>query len=175
MKIENVAVGSLSQDPANVRTHGSRNLDAIKASLRRFGQQKPIIVDASNVVRAGNGTLESAMALGWETIDIIKTGLVASEATAFAIADNRTAELGEWDESGLADLLISLSDSDDQSILESTGFSEDEVEALIEKLEPPQSPEDFESYDENIQTDFECPRCNYKWSGKHVSDTPDSK
>jgi len=40
-------------------------LEQIKASLRRFGQQKPIVVDATNVVRAGNGTLAAAKALGW--------------------------------------------------------------------------------------------------------------
>jgi ParB-like chromosome segregation protein Spo0J len=97
MKIETVQIECLSLDPANARKHGSRNLDAIKASLRRFGQQKPIVVDSKNVVRAGNGTLQAAKALKWKEIKIVRSDLPPSELTAFAIADNRTAELAEWD------------------------------------------------------------------------------
>ena len=129
MKIEKVAVGSLSLDPANVRAHGSRNLDAIMASLRRFGQQKPIVVDSNSVVRAGNGTLESAIALGWKTIDVVKTGLVASEATAFSIADNRTAELGEWDGDQLQVQLLALQD-EDETMMADLAFTVEELESL---------------------------------------------
>lgn len=64
MKTERVTVASLLFDPANVRKHGERNLDAIKASLARFGQQKPIVVDGDGIVRAGNGTLIAAEQLG---------------------------------------------------------------------------------------------------------------
>jgi hypothetical protein len=51
VKAETVPIDSLSFDPANVRKHGERNLATIKASLQRFGQQKPIVVDANGVVR----------------------------------------------------------------------------------------------------------------------------
>ena len=57
MEIEDVPVDSLHNDPANVRKHGEQNLAAIKASLARFGQQKPIVVNADGGVIAGNGTL----------------------------------------------------------------------------------------------------------------------
>ena len=60
LHVEPASVDSLSADPANVRTHDKRNIDAIKASLRRFGQQKPIVVDGDGVVVAGNGTLAAA-------------------------------------------------------------------------------------------------------------------
>lgn len=38
MNIQSIAVAELSLDPSNVRKHSRRNLDAIKASLRKFGQ-----------------------------------------------------------------------------------------------------------------------------------------
>ena len=97
MKIETVPIESLSPDPANARKHNEKNLAAITASLRRFGQQKPIVVDAQNIIRAGNGTYQAAAALGWKTIQIVRSDLPRIELTAFAIADNRTAELAEWD------------------------------------------------------------------------------
>jgi hypothetical protein len=109
MKIETVDINSLAFDPANLRKHGTRNMDAIKGSLRKFGQQKPIVVDAKGIVLAGNGTLRAARELGWTEIQIVRTELAGVEATAFAIADNRTAELAEWEDS-LNDVLKSLQD-----------------------------------------------------------------
>lgn len=102
MTIETVSIASLSEDPSNARRHPSRNLEQIKSSLRRFGQQKPIVVDATNTVRAGNGTLAAARALGWTSIGIVRSALAKTELTAYAIADNRSAELAEWDTDVLA-------------------------------------------------------------------------
>lgn len=133
MQVEHVAIASLSPDPANVRKHNARNLEAIKASLRRFGQQKPIVVDANGIVRAGNGTLEAARALGWDSVAIVRTPLGGSEATAYAIADNRTAELAEWDQLGLAETLRALQ-SDEGFDLASVGYQDADVDALIESL-----------------------------------------
>jgi hypothetical protein len=109
MKLTTTKITELSLDPSNVRKHGRKNLDAIKASLRKFGQQKPIVVDAKGIVLAGNGTLTAAQELGWTEIQIVRTELAGVEATAFAIADNRTAELAEWEDS-LNDVLKSLQD-----------------------------------------------------------------
>ncbi len=64
-----VALDSVSPDPANVRLHPPRNLDAIKASLRRFGQRKPVVVNAATrVIEAGSGTWLAARDLSWPTI-----------------------------------------------------------------------------------------------------------
>src|SRR5260370_37717105 len=102
MTIESVSIDAIHPHPPNARRHPQRNLDAIASSLSRFGQQKPIVVDAKGVVRAGNGTLAAAKALGWTHINIVRSELIGVEATAFAIADNRTAELAEWDAELLA-------------------------------------------------------------------------
>jgi ParB-like chromosome segregation protein Spo0J len=128
MEIESLSIDELSEDPANVRDHGSRNIAAIKASLKRFGQQKPIVIDENNVVRAGNGTLAAAHDLGWSNIDCVRSDLQSIELAAFAIADNRTAELASWsDELGFAlEQLI-----DDGVNLKDVGFSEDEMKKLM--------------------------------------------
>ena len=132
MKVESVPIDSIHLDPANVRRHPERNLAAIKASLARFGQQKPIIVDGDGIVRAGNGTLEAARALGWDKIAVVRTPLKGSEATAYAIADNRTAELAEWDDVGLAEQLRALHSEDID--LAAVGFEAGEVDAMIERM-----------------------------------------
>lgn len=88
---------TLHEDPRNARRHPTRNLDAIKASLRDLGQQKPIVVKTDGTIIAGNGTFRAAQALGWKEIAVVEFKGSDKAARAFAIADNRTAELAEWD------------------------------------------------------------------------------
>ena len=80
LQIETIEVSELVSDPANVRKHDNRNLEAIKGSLLRFGQQKPIVINAKGVVIAGNGTLNAARSLGWSQIDIVRTELKGSDS-----------------------------------------------------------------------------------------------
>lgn len=108
VSIEEVSIDSIAKDPANVRKHSQRNIDAIKASLSRFGQQKPIVIDADGKVLAGNGTLQAAIELGWASIQVSRSRLQGEDATAFAIADNRSAELAEWDYEALTQVFEEL-------------------------------------------------------------------
>lgn len=133
MNIESVLVAELHEDPANVRRHDQRNLDTIIASLAAFGQQKPIVVGDGNVVIAGNGTLAAARALGWDHIQIVRTDLHGANAIAFAIADNRTAELAAWDDESLHRALDALRDDPSVDHL-AAGFTDDEIAAMSPEL-----------------------------------------
>lgn len=130
MKIERASVEELTNDPQNVRAHDKRNIDAIAASLTRFGQQKPIVVDADGVVRAGNGTLDAARTLGWKEISVVRTTLEDAEAVAYAVADNRTADLATWDEESLALVLDQLDDGQRLA----AGYDHDEFTDLLDSL-----------------------------------------
>lgn len=98
LKIESVALDSLTPDPSNARKHDETNLKAIAGSLELFGQRKPIVVTDAGVVVAGNGTLEAARSLGWDAIDVVRVPKEwdADQVKAFALADNKTAELAAW-------------------------------------------------------------------------------
>ncbi len=98
MQISTVPVTSLRSDPQNARRHGSKNLAAIAGSLQAFGQRRPLVV-RGDVVIAGNGTLEAAISLGWEQILVtqVPDDWSDDQARAYALADNRTAELADWD------------------------------------------------------------------------------
>jgi DNA modification methylase len=131
MQTQRVKIDTLTLDPANVRRHPAKNLDTIKASLTRFGQQRPVLVNAKGIIIAGNGTVMAAKALGWDHINIVRTELDGSEATAYAIADNRTAELAEWDDSALAQQLAALQ-IEDAELAKAAGFDDKEIAALAE-------------------------------------------
>ena len=109
MNLETVTIESLKLDPNNARKHSKRNLDAIAASLNKFGQRKPIVVH-NGVVIAGNGTLEAAKTLGWKEIavSVCPADWDADTAKAYALADNRSSELAEWDDAILATQLLDL-------------------------------------------------------------------
>jgi DNA modification methylase len=132
MELEKIEIAKLISDPANVRKHGERNIQTIVASLHRFGQQKPIVIDKHNVVRAGNGTLEAARSMGWTHLNCVRTSLEGGDAVAYSIADNRTAELAEWDDDLLAAQLNGLL-TEDEAMFEAAGFDEDELAELLKE------------------------------------------
>lgn len=153
--VQRVPVASLVFDPQNARKHDQKNLGAIASSLERFGQRKPIVITPDNVVIAGNGTLQAAVSLGWSEIEVTRTpiGWTWDEVKAYALADNRTAELAEWDSAVLAEQLLEL---------DSVGW---ELDTLgFEQLAPPTESDDDSPLD--FGTESLCPACGQSVKGK---------
>jgi DNA modification methylase len=137
MQVEARFVQDLHQDPENSRKHDKRNLEAIRESLEAFGQQKPIVIDQEGKVIAGNGTLEAARQLGWKKIETVVSQLEGPSQTAFAIADNRTAELAAWDDDQLAQSLVAL-ENDDSIEAALSGFNSKEIDKMVQDMAPPE-------------------------------------
>lgn len=123
-----VPVASLTADPANLRVHGEPSIRAIMASYLRFGQQKPIVIDKNGVTVAGAGQLEAARRLGWTHIAAVRSDLAGVDRVGYAIADNRSAELSEWDERSLVETLGAMSPED----LDATGFTAQDLAELLD-------------------------------------------
>ena len=101
-----VPCSQLIPDPANARRHPEANLAALQGSLRVYGQSKPVVVNRrTGAIEAGNGALEAALALGWSHLAAVYVDDDPLTAVGFSIADNRTAELAEWDREALDKLL----------------------------------------------------------------------
>lgn len=125
-----VDIASLVKDPENLRLHDKRSIEAVTNSLDRFGQRVPIVV-RNGVVIAGNARLQAAINLGWDQIAVVNAD-EDDDATAklFAITDNRTADLSEFDTAGLAEAMASLEIED----LGPLGWNDEELDELL-KLE----------------------------------------
>jgi len=157
-----VPIAGLHLDPANARKHNDKNLDAIKASLAKFGQRKPVVVQREGmIVRAGNGTLAAAKALGWTEVAAVVLDDDNATASQFAIADNRTAELAEWDNETLATLLDGMDEQDRESL----GFSASDMDSLLTMLMPPTSSTEEIEVDA-FQMDCKCPKCGFEFDAK---------
>jgi DNA modification methylase len=126
------------------------DIEAVKRSLEAFGQRKPIVVRRSdNVVIAGNHTLQAAQALGWDEIAVVWVDDDEVTSKAFALADNRTAELGDYDEEALADLINDVG-SLNPGLLESSGWDDKAVQELLDRVEPVELPTDVDEVPEDV-------------------------
>lgn len=126
--------------PGNARCG---NVDMIADSLKTHGQYKPIVVnrgtkapELANTVIAGNHTLQAAKLLGWDTIDVHWIDVTADEARRIVLVDNRTQDKATYDVDALLDLLTESPD------LDGTGFTRDDVDALLESLDEHDSEEE---------------------------------
>ena len=127
-----VDIDTVRQLPGNPRRG---DVDAVAASLTRFGQRKPIVVSEDGVIVAGNHTWEAAKRLGWPQIAVVRVADDDATAKAFALADNRTAELGGYDEEALLDLIRAVGDFD-PDLLGDTGWDDESVQDLIDRIDP---------------------------------------
>lgn len=131
-----VEIAGLTPDPRNARLHDERNIREVMESYKAHGQRKTIVVQrqADNgqrmVVRAGNGQMEAAKRLGWTHIAAVVVDENDRDAIRFAIRDNRTAELAEWDFKVLATEEASLREYG--SSLTELGWTQAEIVPMTE-------------------------------------------
>jgi ParB-like chromosome segregation protein Spo0J len=166
MDVIKIEISKLAADPNNARKHSDKNLKAIKGSLAKFGQQKPIVIDSKNVVIAGNGTLEAAKQLGWTVINAVVTELDELGKMAFALADNKTSELAEWDDDILKVQLDWLDKQDfDIGDIGFDDFSLDDNDE--DKTESNITGSKELNEDEFSKFDHTCPKCGFEFNGKN--------
>jgi ParB-like nuclease domain len=159
-----VALRDLTPFPGNARRG---DVAQIQASLRRHGQYRALIIrdtGAGLVILAGNHT---AAALEAEHHTEARCEILTctdEEARRINLADNKIAENATYDDDALVELLSYL-DGD----YEGSGWDENEVTRLLDTQvgdRPPEPPGDFPGYGDDIDTQYQCPKCLYEWSGK---------
>jgi DNA modification methylase len=142
LKVHWVARSGLVPYLNNARRHGAAQVAKIADSIRRFGFINPILIDAESRVVAGHGRLKAAQALGLEQVPAIRLDhLSEAELKAYRIADNRLAELAEWDEATLAVEFEHLIELDPEFDLAITGYEFPRIDALIQGKDGPSTPD----------------------------------
>jgi|688.fasta_scaffold138814_1 ParB-like chromosome segregation protein Spo0J len=164
LKIEQIKTSMLIPYARNSRTHSEAQVAQIAGSIREFGFTNPVLIDAENGIIAGHGRIMAAQKLGLEEVPCIRLDhLTETQRKAYIIADNKLALNSGWDETMLGLELADLRELDFD--LNMTGFDGDEIERLLNPPEESAAPSDFADVDENIETEHECPKCSYRWSG----------
>ena len=129
---------NLKPHPHNPRTHPAEEIEALARVIRGTGWRRPVTVSKlSGFIVRGHGALAAAKVLGCAVPVEFQDFKDDAEETAHLIADNRLAELAEWNNVELAGLLKSL-DGD----LDLSGFDLQGMNQLIDGLDlPPQDAE----------------------------------
>ena len=106
----------------NAKKHPKKQIAQVAASIKEFGFNQPIVVDAKGVIIVGHGRYEAAKSLGMKDEDMPVTvvNLTEEQANAYRLADNKLNE-SEWDMSLVVEELKGLS----EPMLELTGFDKD--------------------------------------------------
>ena len=125
----------LKLSPRNPRIHSKRQIRQIARSIKAFGFNVPVLIDASGNVIAGHGRILACTLLGWTEVPTISLDhLSEAQARAFMIADNRLTEISVWDDRLLAEELQQLSLLELNFELEDIGFDTGEIDFRIQGL-----------------------------------------
>jgi DNA modification methylase len=133
LAIQYVSPDRLRPYPGNARSHSRKQLKLIADSIKRFGFTNPILVTDDFEVVAGHGRLQAAKSLGLQLVPVVAlSSLSEADKKALTIADNRIAELSNWDRDILAIEYQGLHDLQFDDI-EVTGFSLGEIDTILDE------------------------------------------
>lgn len=129
MKIDQRPLGRIKPYEKNPRINDAA-VDAVAESIRRFGFRQPIVVDGDGVIVCGHTRWRAAQKLGLDKVPVhVARDMTPEQIRAYRIADNKTAELAEWNLELLNIELGELKDAGiDWSLL---GFDADELAKLL--------------------------------------------
>jgi ParB-like chromosome segregation protein Spo0J len=154
MKIENIALDKLIPYARNPRKNEGA-ISSVAASIKEFGFRQPLVIDKDGVIVVGHTRLKAAQKLGLKEVPCLRADdLTEQQIKAYRILDNKIAEKADWD--------FELLQIELEEIELDLGPFEVSFDAPTAEVEPP---DDFKDVDENIDTEHECPKCGYKWSG----------
>ena len=162
--IEQVAIDLLKHHPRNAN-HG--DVEAIKKSLAVNGWYGSVVANLTTKhILAGNHRVMAAKALGWETVPVQWVDVTPEEELRILVVDNRTTRIGQDDTTKITDILAELSNT--PIGLDGTGYSADDLDALIGSLTGPV--DDYEAPNKEIDPDellsddaVSCPRCGFEF------------
>ncbi len=129
MQIELRDIDSITPYEKNPRLNDDA-VDAVAESIREFGFRQPVVVDAEGVIICGHTRWKAAKKLQLAKVPVhVATDLSPEQVKAYRIADNKTAELAEWD---FDQLRIEIADLQSAEFdLDVLAFDEDELDRLL--------------------------------------------
>jgi site-specific DNA-methyltransferase (adenine-specific) len=129
MEIREVELAQLKPWEKNPRVN-DHAVAAVARSILEFGFNVPILCDEEMTIIAGHTRLKAAKQLGIARVPVIVLPLTGAQRRAFAVADNKVAEIADWDFPALRGILEEL--KSEEIDLSSLGYSESELQALLE-------------------------------------------
>lgn len=106
------------------------NIDAVAESLKEHKQFKPIVINKrTGFIAAGHHTWMAARKLGWDTIQAVYIDVDEKQHQKIMLADNKTSDMGTYDEAILAEILAGMADD-----LTGTGYTPADLQDMIDSV-----------------------------------------
>ena len=160
MKVEAKSIDEIKPYENNPRDNDDA-VDAVANSIKEFGWQQPIVVDNDGVIIAGHTRYKAAEKLGLKHIPVVVAdNLTPDQVKAYRLADNKTAELADWDMDLLNDELDQIRNID------MSDFGFDELDDDQIDTEPKVDDNEELSLDDFGDDKFEvvCPKCGFRFN-----------
>ncbi|UYO51327.1 ParB N-terminal domain-containing protein [Rhodopseudomonas palustris] len=134
-RVERWPIADLIPYARNTKRHPLQQVQQIARVINELGWTTPILIDEGGEIIAGHGRFEAAKLLEFAEVPVIVArGWTEEQKRAYRIADNKLAENAEWDDDLLKLEIGDLAAADYDVGL--TGFSDDEVELLLQSIDP---------------------------------------
>lgn len=102
-------LSDLQRPEKNVRLHGDRQIKEYIRSIEMFGQIRPIVIDETNTILAGNGLFQALQQMGRDSADCcVVDNLTANQKKKLMLVDNKIFELGVNDSNVFDEILREL-------------------------------------------------------------------
>ena len=162
-ELRKVKASELLPNPKNWRKHPDGQANALRGVLSEIGYADALIVyETPNGLMLIDGHLRAETTPDQE-VPVLVTDLTEEEADKVLATLDPLASLASTDTVALTELLQQLSFQNDAVLDMLKVVSDDGISDAIKDMQPP---DDFDSFDEDIPTQYQCPSCNYEWSGK---------
>jgi ParB-like chromosome segregation protein Spo0J len=167
MQVEQISIEKLIPYVNNARTHSDAQVAQIAASIKEFGFNNPVLIADDNSIIAGHGRVMAARKLGKGTVPAVRLShLTEMQRKAYILADNKLALNADWDNSQLAIELDDLKDLGFDTDL--TGFSADEIAALMPPDFQPATEDEQGKLDQLEPKWIACPHCGKEFDAREA-------
>ena len=141
-------------------------VEAVAASIKEFGFLVPVIIDGHGEIVAGHTRLKAAEQLGLSSVPcLVAEELSEEQVRAYRLADNKIAELANWDVEKLKEELAAIEEINMDAFC--FGFFREEPPQKIEENPVAKLDEggeiDISSFGDDV-FDLECPYCGFRWN-----------
>lgn len=168
MNVVRVPIDSIQPHPKNYRGHPAEQIEHLRASLRQYGQYRPIVVSSDGYILAGEGVWTGCKAESYETVETVPQPFMHNDPRAekLLVLDNEVSRTAVDDDKALAALLAEIQRTDAEG-LQGTGWDDGALDRLVGELAAEDFVPDFQptSADEQGRLDqlepklVTCPHC----------------
>ena len=159
--LDYIPANQLLANPNNPRRHPAKQREALRGSLETLGWYDAVIMNRqTGYLIDGHARVEEQLTVDEHaTLPVLVVDMSPEEEAQALASHDWISQMATYDAQVLDDLLREFN-SDDQRVTEMLAEMAGKNNLLADA-----PPDEFADYDDDIETEYCCPKCKYEWSG----------